>query len=55
MLFQLRASVGIARLWMAEGRRGEARDLLKAICCSFVEGYATPDLRAAAGLLSELV
>jgi hypothetical protein len=54
VLFQLRASVSIARLWMAEGRRGEARDLLKAICCSFVEGYATPDLMAAAELLSEL-
>jgi predicted ATPase len=53
-LFQLRASVSLARLWRDQGKRAEARDLLGPIYNWFTEGFDAPDLRDARALLDEL-
>jgi class 3 adenylate cyclase/predicted ATPase len=50
----LRATISLSRVWQAEHRDGEARDLLASVYASFSEGLATPDLREAAALLAEL-
>ena len=52
--FELRAAMGLAKLWNRQDRRPEARDLLAEICGRFTEGFATDDLKEAKGLLSEL-
>ena len=53
-LFQLRASVSLARLWRDQGKRAEARDLLGPIYHWFTEGFDAPDLKDAKSLLDEL-
>ena len=53
-LFQLRASVSLARLWRDQGKRAEARDLLGPIYDWFTEGFDAPDLKDAKALLAEL-
>ena len=53
-LFELRASVSLARLWCKQDRRGEARDLLAPIYGWFTEGFDAPDLKEAKALLDEL-
>jgi tetratricopeptide (TPR) repeat protein len=53
-LFQLRASVSLARLWREQGKRVEARDLLGSIYNWFTEGFDAPDLKDAKALLGEL-
>jgi predicted ATPase len=52
--FELRAAVSLARLLRARQRQDEARDLLGPVYDWFTEGFDTPDLREAAGLLDEL-
>jgi TOMM system kinase/cyclase fusion protein len=51
---ELRTAVSLSRLWQAEGRQGEARELLAPIYERFPEGRETSDLRTAALLLAEL-
>jgi predicted ATPase len=51
---QLRASTSLARLWRDQGNGTEARDLLAPIYRWFTEGFDTPDLREAKGLLQDL-
>ena len=53
-LFELQASISLARLWCKQDRRGEARDLLAPIYGWFTEGFDTDDLKEAAALLAEL-
>jgi predicted ATPase len=53
-LWELRAAVSLARLRREQGRRAEARDILKPIYGWFTEGFATPDLKEAKALLDEL-
>jgi tetratricopeptide (TPR) repeat protein len=53
-LFQLRASVSLARLWRDQGKCVEARDLLGPIYNWFTEGFDAPDLKDAKALLDEL-
>jgi predicted ATPase len=53
-LWELRAAVSVARLRRDQGRRPEARDILKPIYGWFTEGFATPDLKEAKALLDEL-
>jgi predicted ATPase len=53
-LFQLRASISLARLWRDQGRQAEARDLLGPIYGWFTEGFDAPDLTEAKALLEEL-
>jgi class 3 adenylate cyclase/predicted ATPase len=52
--YQLRAAVSLTRLLSAQGRRAEARDVLRPVYSGFTEGFDTPDLREAKTLLDEL-
>jgi class 3 adenylate cyclase/tetratricopeptide (TPR) repeat protein len=52
--FELRATIGLARLFLSEQRRNEARDCLQPIFSSFTEGFDTRDLRDARALLAEI-
>jgi class 3 adenylate cyclase/tetratricopeptide (TPR) repeat protein len=53
-LFQLRASVSLARLWRDQGNRAKARYLLGPVYNWFTEGFDAPDLKEAKALLDEL-
>ena len=52
--WELRAAMSMARLWRAQGKGAEARDLLVPVYGWFTEGFDTPDLKEAKGLLDEL-
>ena len=52
--FELRATMGLARLWQGEGKRSEARDLLAPVYDWFTEGFDTTDLKDAKALLDDL-
>ena len=51
---ELRAAMSLCRLWIEQGRRNEARALLKPIYDWFTEGFDTPDLQDAKALLQAL-
>jgi adenylate cyclase len=51
---ELRAAVGLARLWQTKAERDEARELLAGIYGWFTEGFDTVDLVEAKALLEEL-
>ncbi len=53
-LFELRASVSLARLWHEQGRRAEAYALLAPAYAWFAEGFDTPDLKDASAMLETL-
>jgi predicted ATPase len=53
-LFELRASVSLARLWRDQGNPKQASELLTPIYGLFTEGFDTPDLMDARVLLKEL-
>jgi predicted ATPase len=53
-LLELRAATSLARLWLAQGKRDEARDLLGPVYAWFTEGFDTADLKDAKALLDEL-
>jgi predicted ATPase len=53
-MWELRAAASLARLWRDQGHRAAARDLLAPVYGRFTEGFATPDLKEAKGLLNEL-
>jgi predicted ATPase len=52
--WELRATVGLCRLWRKQGRIDEARRMLAEIYGWFTEGFDTPDLKEAEALLEEL-
>jgi predicted ATPase len=52
--WSLRGATDLARLAGSQGRKAEALDLLAPMRARFTEGFATPDLLAAASLLQEL-
>ena len=52
--YELRAATSLARLWLKQGRRDEARDLLAPLHGSFTEGFDTQDLKEAKALLDAL-
>jgi predicted ATPase len=52
--YELRAATSLARLWLKQGRRGEACDLLAPVYAWFTAGFDTADLKEAAALLAEL-
>ena len=47
----MRAATSIARLWFAQGKQKEARQLLAPIYGWFTEGFDTLDLKKAKELL----
>jgi class 3 adenylate cyclase/tetratricopeptide (TPR) repeat protein len=51
---ELRAATDLARLWINQGKRAEARDVLASIYGRFSEGFDTPDLKEAKALLAQL-
>ena len=53
-LWELRVAASLARLWRDQGRRAEARNILKSVFGWFTEGFHTPDLKEAKALLDEL-
>lgn len=53
-LFELRASIGLARLWDRQGRRADAHALLAGVYGWFTEGFAAPDLQEARSLIDAL-
>jgi predicted ATPase len=53
-LFELRATMSLARLLMKQGAREEARKLVTEIYNWFIEGFDTADLKDAKALLDEL-
>jgi len=53
-LWELRAATSLARLWRAQGKCAEARDLLASVYRWFTEGFDTPVLQEARALLDEL-
>jgi predicted ATPase len=46
--------MSIARLWLDQGQRDEARELLAPVYGWFTEGFDTLDLKEAKALLDEL-
>jgi predicted ATPase len=53
-LFELRAGMGLARLWQRQGKRDQARALLAPVYDWFTEGRDLRDLKDAKALLGEL-
>jgi class 3 adenylate cyclase/tetratricopeptide (TPR) repeat protein len=53
-LYELRAAIGIVRLWRDRGKGNEGYELLNSICNRFTEGHDTPDFREAEELLDSL-
>ena len=54
LFWELRASLGLARLRANHGRGNEGRQLVAQVYDRFTEGFETPDLRAAKAFLDEL-
>jgi tetratricopeptide (TPR) repeat protein len=52
-LFELRAAASLAGLWRVQGKHSEALTLLAPIYDWFTEGFDTPDLQDAKGLLGQ--
>jgi predicted ATPase len=51
---ELRAATDLARLWMNQGKRTEALDVLSSIYGQFSEGFDTRDLKDAKDVLTQL-
>jgi predicted ATPase len=52
--WELRAAMGLSRLWQRQGKRDDARQLLTPVYGWFTEGFETADLQEAKALLEEL-
>jgi predicted ATPase len=52
-LWELRAAIALARLWVEQGERHKAEDILAPIYGWFTESFETPDLQDAKDLLDE--
>ncbi len=52
--WELRAAMGLARLWRDQGKRRQAHDFLAPVYGRFTEGFDTLDLKQARILLEEL-
>jgi hypothetical protein len=51
--YELRAALGLARLWQRERRCRDARQLLAPLVATFTDGVVTADLASATALLAE--
>ncbi len=54
LFWELRSTIGLARLRREQEQHAEARKLLQAVCGKFTEGFGTTDLKAANALLADL-
>jgi predicted ATPase len=52
---ELRAAMGLGRLWQEQGKRDDARTLLVPVYHWFTEGFDTADLQEAKALLDALI
>ena len=52
--WELRAAMGLARLWQGQGKGAEAQNLLAPVYDWFTEGFDTADLKEAKALLNQL-
>jgi TOMM system kinase/cyclase fusion protein len=52
--WHLRAALGLSRLWLGQGKRAAARDLLAESHGWFKEGFATADAQEASALLAQM-
>ncbi len=50
-LYELRAAIGLVRLWRRQGKRDDGSELLAPICDRFTEGIDMPDFKEAKTLL----
>ena len=53
--WELRAATSLARLWLVQGKRTEAMDLLQPLYAGYIEGLDTQDLKDARALLDQAV
>ena len=53
-MLELRAAIGLSRLWYGQGNKEQARRVLDEAYSRITEGFATPDLKEASALLTEL-
>ena len=53
-MFELRASVSLARLMLSMNRNAEAFQILTSCCSWFTEGFDTPEMKSAKGLLKQI-
>ena len=53
-VFELRAAMGMARLWSDQGKQRQAHDLLASVYGLFAEGFDTLELKGARALLERL-
>ena len=53
-MLEIRAAVGLGRLWQRQGKQQEALQILENLYNSFTEGFDTEDLREAHTLIEEL-
>jgi len=53
-MFELRATVSLARLMHSMNRSGEAFQTLRSCCSWFTEGFDTPEMESAKALLKEI-
>jgi predicted ATPase len=51
---ELRAAMGLSRLWQQQGKSKQAHALLAPVYSWFTEGFDTADLREATALLEQL-
>jgi tetratricopeptide (TPR) repeat protein len=52
--WELRTAIDLSRLWLRQSRRKDAEGLLQPVYNKFTEGFETPDLKRAKGLLDQL-
>ena len=54
LTWELRAATSLSRVWLRQGRSGDARGLLEPVYERFTEGFRTLDLMSAKALLDTL-
>jgi len=53
-MLELRAAIGLSRLWQEQGNKEQARKVLNEAYSKINEGFTTTDLKEARALLADL-
>jgi predicted ATPase len=53
-MLELRAAIGLSRLWHQQGKKEQARNVLNEAYSKITEGFTTADLKEASALLADL-